>query len=280
MAELQTNHRVRALHWVLKVGSLKSTLEFLCGQLGMHVIRHEEFSDGCDAQCNGVYNGAWSKTMVGYGPESSNFVLELTYNYGVDRYEKGNDLLSIGIRAVAGSISAGPSHVESPDGYTFVVERVESGEPVSALSGVTLNVSDLDRSIEYWSDTLGMNIESRNEQSAVLSYDGEASSVTLTEDPTSSRSIDHKQAYGRIAFSTSESIQALTERVTAKGFRIHTEPVTLSTPGKADVHVVILADPDDYEICYVHEDGFNDLSAAEESSAAIDWDLRREGGGR
>ena len=28
--------------------------------------------------------------MMGYGPEDKNVVLELTYNYGVTEYEKGN----------------------------------------------------------------------------------------------------------------------------------------------------------------------------------------------
>lgn len=36
------------------------------------------------------YDNRWSKTMVGYGPESSHFVIELTYNYGVKSYEMGN----------------------------------------------------------------------------------------------------------------------------------------------------------------------------------------------
>ena len=29
--------------------------------------------------------------MVGYGPEVGHFVVELTYNYGIKQYEKGND---------------------------------------------------------------------------------------------------------------------------------------------------------------------------------------------
>lgn len=36
------------------------------------------------------YDNRWSKTMVGYGPESTHFVLELTYNYGVKSYELGS----------------------------------------------------------------------------------------------------------------------------------------------------------------------------------------------
>ena len=41
--------------------------------LGMKVLRHEEFEKGCEAACNGPYDGRWSKTMVGFGPEDSGF---------------------------------------------------------------------------------------------------------------------------------------------------------------------------------------------------------------
>ncbi len=37
------------------------------------------------------YDGKWSKTMVGYGAEDNHFVMELTYNYGIKSYKKGND---------------------------------------------------------------------------------------------------------------------------------------------------------------------------------------------
>ena len=37
------------------------------------------------------YDGKWSKTMVGYGDEDNHFVMELTYNYGIKNYKKGND---------------------------------------------------------------------------------------------------------------------------------------------------------------------------------------------
>lgn len=36
------------------------------------------------------YDGKWSKTMIGYGPEDDHFVAELTYNYGVKSYKLGN----------------------------------------------------------------------------------------------------------------------------------------------------------------------------------------------
>lgn len=43
-------------------------------------------------QCS-PYDGKWSKTMVGFGPEDDHFVAELTYNYGVGDYQLGNDFL-------------------------------------------------------------------------------------------------------------------------------------------------------------------------------------------
>lgn len=39
--------------------------------------------------------------MRRYGPEDTNFVLELTYNYGVKHYQHGNDLGYIKIRSKA-----------------------------------------------------------------------------------------------------------------------------------------------------------------------------------
>ncbi|EDX18497.1 GD15515 [Drosophila simulans] len=77
----------RALHYVFKIGDRAKNAFFFRQILGMTVLRHEEFKEGCDAACNGPYDNRWSKTMVGYGPESSHFVIELTYNYGVSSYE-------------------------------------------------------------------------------------------------------------------------------------------------------------------------------------------------
>jgi len=61
----------------------------------MRVLRHEEFESGCEATCNGPYSGYWSKTMIGFGNEDTNFVLELTFNYGVQSYSRGNDLVAV-----------------------------------------------------------------------------------------------------------------------------------------------------------------------------------------
>jgi len=61
----------------------------------MRVLRHEEFEEGCEATCDGPYAEYWSKTMVGFESEDTSFVLELTFNYGVKGYERGNDLTAV-----------------------------------------------------------------------------------------------------------------------------------------------------------------------------------------
>lgn len=93
----------RPLHFVFKVTDLKASVDFYSRVLGLVVQRHEEFDVGCEATCNGPYSGWWSKTMMSFpGRGEDAFSLELTYNYGVDSYELGNDLAGIHVR-VAGA---------------------------------------------------------------------------------------------------------------------------------------------------------------------------------
>jgi len=42
---------------VLKIGSLKKSMTFFENVLGLKVLRHEEFDEGCEATCNGPYGG-------------------------------------------------------------------------------------------------------------------------------------------------------------------------------------------------------------------------------
>uniref|UniRef100_A0A8C9QFW3 Glyoxalase domain containing 4 n=1 Tax=Spermophilus dauricus TaxID=99837 RepID=A0A8C9QFW3_SPEDA len=43
----------RSLHFVFKVGNRFQTTHFFRDVLGMKVLRHEEFEEGCKAACNG-----------------------------------------------------------------------------------------------------------------------------------------------------------------------------------------------------------------------------------
>jgi catechol 2,3-dioxygenase-like lactoylglutathione lyase family enzyme len=119
----------RTAHWVFKIGSLRSSLAFYEKVLGLEIQRHEEFSSGCEATCNGPYARPWSKTMIAHGPEEHHFALELTYNYGIKKYESGDDLVAIGVAAkdaVSRAKEAGfEVHHDAKKGCDYVLTPVD-----------------------------------------------------------------------------------------------------------------------------------------------------------
>ncbi|KAL5016739.1 hypothetical protein ScPMuIL_006328 [Solemya velum] len=257
----------RALHFVFKIGNRKETAKFYKDILGMKFLRHEEFEEGCEASCNGPYNGKWSKTMVGYGPEDSHFVIELTYNYGIGSYTMGNDFRGLTLHGENVVLRAQMNNypvtkegedcvIKSPDGHRFVIVNKEpQGDPVKKVS---LASSDLDKSVDYWNRLCGMEIYSKDEKSAILGYSHEQCKLELIDLGTD---VDHATGFGRVAFSCPSlqlsDIQSLMEDEKQS---ILKPLVSLDTPGKATVDVVILADPDGHEICYVGDEGFRELS--------------------
>ena len=69
---------MRVLHTMIRVGDLDRSIRFYTDVLGMKLLRRQDYPDG-----------KFTLAFVGYGPESEQAVIELTYNYGVDRYELG-----------------------------------------------------------------------------------------------------------------------------------------------------------------------------------------------
>lgn len=70
---------MRILHTMLRVGDLERSLTFYTEVLGMHLLRTKDYPEG-----------KFTLAFVGYQDESKEAAIELTYNYGVDRYELGN----------------------------------------------------------------------------------------------------------------------------------------------------------------------------------------------
>lgn len=263
----------RALHYVLKVGNLKKNVDFFRDKLRMTVLRHEVFEEGCEAACNGPYNGKWSKTMIGYGPEDDHFVLELTYNYSVGSYKLGNDLQHISISLEASLFDQVrqsfpeqsqlvPLELQSPDGYKFLVNRQEQQQQGGFRNDITevcLSVSSLDRSLAYWTGLLCMKKTPTDDGCHRLKYEPNQAGLRLKQ--LAAEVVDHKSAYGRIAFSCpSELLKPIQKLCEDQGHKILTPYLSLDTPGKATVQVVILADPDGHEICFVGDEGFRALS--------------------
>ena len=119
---------MRILHTMLRTGDLDRSIQFYTEILGMKLLRRQDYPAG-----------EFTLAFLGYGDESNHTVIELTYNWGVDRYEIGTGYGHIAIevddvyQAVAevktrgGKIlrEAGPMNagttiiafIEDPDGY-------------------------------------------------------------------------------------------------------------------------------------------------------------------
>jgi lactoylglutathione lyase len=119
---------MRILHTMLRVGNLDKSIAFYKETLGMQLLRQHDFPEG-----------RFTLAFLGYGSEDKDAVLELTYNYGVEKYDLGNAYGHIAlavpdaaaacdaIRARGGKVvrEAGPmkhgstiiAFVEDPDGY-------------------------------------------------------------------------------------------------------------------------------------------------------------------
>ncbi|KFB51801.1 AGAP000367-PA-like protein [Anopheles sinensis] len=278
----------RALHYVFKIGNRAKNIHFFREILGMKVLRHEEFTQGCDAACNGPYDNRWSKTMIGYGPESSHFVIELTYNYGVKEYALGNDFVGMTIKSTdiidratkhgypVEKVTDG-SHqavLVSPDGYRVFVVAEAPAAGTDPVQRVALHVTDIVKSRHYWADTLALPLldaGSASDKKLQLSFNNGKFALELSQ-LEQGKALDRAKAYGRIAFAVPYDEQPkIDEVIRAANGTILTPLISLDTPGKATVRVIILADPDGHEICFVDEEGFSALSALDpESNEALD----------
>jgi len=119
---------MRILHTMLRVGDLDRSVKFYTEVLGMKLVRTTDRP-----------SQKYSLAFVGYDDEDRTAVLELTYNYGVDKYELGTAFGHVAIevpdakqacdavRRRGGTVTreAGPvkggttviAFAEDPDGY-------------------------------------------------------------------------------------------------------------------------------------------------------------------
>jgi lactoylglutathione lyase len=120
---------------MLRVGDLSRSIDFYTNVMGMNVLRTTDRPEQ-----------KYTLAFVGYGDEAEHAVLELTHNYGIEKYDLGTGYGHIAIevddaaatcaavRAKGGTVTrdAGPvkggttviAFVQDPDGYKIeLIER-------------------------------------------------------------------------------------------------------------------------------------------------------------
>ena len=127
---------MRLLHTMIRVIDLEKSINFYTNVLGMKLLRHHEYPDG-----------KFTLAFVGFGNEKDHAVIELTYNWGVTTYDKGNAFGHVAIEVEdayktcelikekggkvireAGAMQHGSTviaFIEDPDGYK--VELIQAG---------------------------------------------------------------------------------------------------------------------------------------------------------
>lgn len=134
---------MRILHTMLRVGDLERSIGFYTGVLGMKLLSRKDYPDG-----------KFTLAFLGYGSNPEHAEIELTHNWGVEKYDLGNAYghIALGvddihevcdqIRASGGTITREPgpmkhgttviAFVQDPDGYK--VELIEEGSRGRARS--------------------------------------------------------------------------------------------------------------------------------------------------
>lgn len=119
----------RMMHTMIRVTDLEKSIRFYTDLLGMKLLRKQDFPEG-----------RFTLAFVGYGPEDSNTVVELTHNWDqAEPYELGSGFghLALGVNDIyavcatlekqgakiprkPGPMKHGTTHIafiEDPDGY-------------------------------------------------------------------------------------------------------------------------------------------------------------------
>ena len=267
----------RPLHWVQKVAHLEDTLSFYKENFDMKVYRHEEFSSGCEATCNGPYGGAWSKTIIGSDKctEEDSFCFELVYNYGINRYDRGNDLRQIGIRKssfcgdkdIIGYDDSGRQFVQTPDGHfiNLIDDNMETNtEELTSLrridkifDHIAIHVSNITESIAFYRDILCAKVEDIHHNIAKCYWYQNSVSIMLHQ-LENDESVDFGEAKGRFAIATNDgAIEEIYHHIQQQ--TKYPETSILHGPIKLQPHneeVIIIADPDGHEYCFVDARGY------------------------
>ena len=163
--------------------------------------------------------------------------------------------------------------------------------------------SDLEKTKRFWTNVAQLSVAENGEKSVSFNYSA-SPDCKLSYEKLSEK-IEHGKNYGRTALAwPTDDLENIEKKGVEFGGKVLTPLLRLATPGKADVvgkvlfflelnkfleicliyseflkllKVVILADPDGHEVCFVGDEAFRDLSQVDpESERLIDEAIEKD----
>ncbi len=122
---------MRLLHTMLRVGDMQRSIDFYTRVMGMTLLRTNDRPDQ-----------KYTLAFVGYGKNPEHAEIELTYNYGVDKYELGS--------------AYGHIAIEVPDAYAACKKIRTNGGAVTREAGPVKGGSTV---IAFITDPDGYKVE-------------------------------------------------------------------------------------------------------------------------
>jgi catechol 2,3-dioxygenase-like lactoylglutathione lyase family enzyme len=271
----------------------------------MRVLRHQGRVEEGEAS-------AGSKTMMGYGPEDSNFVLEVLYTPGKHASDKVVEWFQIRSRVVYGSIVDGnlgePTDLRemmcrSPgngNAYTFFIVGEDPDLSVGPLETVCLSVTNIERSLEFYTELLGLLEVGSGDDYVTLSCGFESAFLIrlhLTTSRTAkSQRDDLKNCKNHLAFAfTSEEMSEIQTRLTALKINfteatdlfINDVKTTLTGGLHTGLRAIQTEDPDRTRILLITDQPYRELSHTDDAAPQLvekeiakachkDWFVRKE----
>ncbi|KAF4372552.1 lactoylglutathione lyase GLX1 [Cannabis sativa] len=262
----------RMLHAVYRVGDLERTIKFYTEAFGMKLLRQRDIPEE-----------KYSNAFLGFGPEESNFAVELTYNYGVSSYDIGTGFghfaiatpdvykLVEHVKAKGGIVTREPgpvkggktviAFVKDPDGYIFeLIQRESTPEP---FCQVMLRVGDLERAVKFYEKALGMRVVKRVDRPeykysiAMMGYE-EEEKTTVVELTYNYGVTEYTKgnAYAQIAIGTDDvykSAEVVNTVIQELGGKITRQPGPI--PG-LNTKITSFLDPDGWKTVLVDNKDF------------------------
>lgn len=145
--------------------------------------------------------------------------------------------------------------IKDPDGHPVLIGKGSA----NTITQLWLAVECIDESLKFWTKIVGLEANKRENCAELKAKSPACFKLLLIE--LSGERVDHKTGSGRIAVAMpGNKLDELQNACKGDKTAVLHAKQSLGTPGKASVNVVVVTDPDKYEVSFVDDQEYRKLS--------------------